>query len=194
MSTFIREKDRTPSTNIRSAMTATESGRRRARRTIHIGREALGSRARFYARKAFRSRDKDRAAFQTWQVSIPKGVKATLRTENDPLMKLRFVDFRRGAIRPDGLRVMLGRAAQRRPERGSPSPSAGGAKYRASGIASRKNVLPKTNERITVCRLAARALPPAGGQKSCCALVPELEGSASLLDSIAKGPSECGLV
>src|SRR6266851_3990757 len=36
MSTFMRPKLSTPSTSIRSAITATESGRRSARRTIHI--------------------------------------------------------------------------------------------------------------------------------------------------------------
>src|SRR5215475_8005110 len=72
MSTFISEKESTPRTNIRSAMTATESGRRKARRTIHIGREAFGNGARFYARKAFRSLDQDRAPFRTEQVSLRK--------------------------------------------------------------------------------------------------------------------------
>src|SRR5581483_1271334 len=36
ISTFMSENDRTPSTSISSAITATESGRRNARRTIHI--------------------------------------------------------------------------------------------------------------------------------------------------------------
>src|SRR5271167_4925206 len=40
MSTFMRPNDKTPSTSISIAITATESGRRRARRTIHIIRSA----------------------------------------------------------------------------------------------------------------------------------------------------------
>jgi hypothetical protein len=36
MSTFIMVNDRTPSTSISNAMTATESGRRNANRTSHI--------------------------------------------------------------------------------------------------------------------------------------------------------------
>src|SRR6516225_9935876 len=84
MSTFISEKESTPSSNIRSAVTATESGRRKARRTIHIGREAFGNGARFYARKAFRSRDQDRAPFRTGQVSFRKRSRGRcLPCEND---------------------------------------------------------------------------------------------------------------
>src|SRR5260370_15379527 len=81
MSTFIKVNDRTPITSISNAMTATESGRRSASRTIHIMAETPPS--------AVVSRSSRRLTLRDCEAA------GLIRIPADPRLILHFVDHAR---------------------------------------------------------------------------------------------------